>query len=452
MTVRPPPGAHIEAALAERKIERALMQLELTFAECSGFVVFDPDEETASWRFDRRTGEESIHLGPRVAGLDIPCLEMVLRHEILHRSMYHGFGEHHPHHDVANLTLDICINRLLFEAYPDRMRKTAAAIYSEESRVTPIALADPTADPLKLASELGELWQQIWTRKTDDTFADLNPPSIYFRLLKLLQIGVIRAIPVFCRIDPELPARPGARATHLVKAVVRQANDRLPRGSGLGRALSEFNVVPVSIGTSDVEQFLERMRLRKVIDQTAARVLAPLIHEIRVQPYPAFPTRLGLVYQLCGVSDAMGLYWNREVSNTGARIAVAIYVDVSGSMIPFFSIVAGFVDALKEVPLRLRAFDVEVRPVEIEALARGRVVGGGGTDFDPPILDLLADREVEAGVLFTDGEAEVSPGVGRRLLSSPKRLFVVYFSDRRPSASLHRYATGSIVVPVGPGR
>ena len=235
-----------------------------------------------------------------------------------------------------------------------------------------------------------------------------------------------------------------------MKTVAKQVNEKLPRGSDLGRALSEFNVVPISIGTSDVESFLERMRVRKIIDQTVSKVLAPLIREIRVQPFPAFPTRLGLVYRLCGISDAMGLYWNREVSNTGARMAVGIYVDVSGSMIPYFSVISSFVSALKEVPLRIRAFDTEVRPIDIEALAKGQITGGGGTDFDQPLLDLVGDREIEAGVLFTDGEANVSASVGRRLLAGGKRLYVVYLGARFVGSPLDRYAKSTIVVPVGP--
>jgi|SRR5688572_18013653 len=251
--------------------------------------------------------------------------------------MFHGFGEQHAHHEIANLTLDICINRLLFEAYPDRMRKTSLAMYPEESKTTPIALADCSADPLKLPHELSEMWQSIWNRSAEDgSYPPLNPPSIYFRLLRLLQIGVIQEFQLFCKMGHDLPKKPGDRTGRLVKTVAKQVNERLPRGSDLGRAMSEFNVVPVSIGTSDVENFLERMRVRKLIDQTAQKVLAPLMREIRVQPFPAFPTRLGLVYRLCGISDAMALYWNREVSNTGARMAVGIYVDVSGSMVPFF--------------------------------------------------------------------------------------------------------------------
>src|SRR5215510_3793465 len=168
-------SAHLEAALAMRKIERALMRLELTFAECVGLVVYEPTEATASWRYDQRSGEESIQIGPTIASLDVPAIEMVLRHEILHRSMYHGFGEMHAHKDLANLTLDVCINRLLFEAYPDQMRRAASLIYPAESKTTPIALADASADPTKLPNELAELWQSIWLKGSGGTYAPLNP-------------------------------------------------------------------------------------------------------------------------------------------------------------------------------------------------------------------------------------------------------------------------------------
>ncbi|MFO0727739.1 MAG: vWA domain-containing protein [Myxococcota bacterium] len=439
----------LEQAIIDRKLERALMQLELSFTEVKGLVVYDPEEKTASWRYNERSGEESIHVGPVVAALDVPSIEMVLRHEILHRSLYNGFGELHVHHEIANLTLDICINRLLFEAYPDPMRKMSSSIYPAESKTGPIALADVSADPTKLPPELAELWQLIWT-KTQGHYAPLNPASLYFRLLRLLEVGLLPKFEAFCKLDDHLPQRPGSAAERLGKAVAATVNRRLPRGSDLGQSLAEFSVVPMPIGTTEVEAFLEKMRARRIVDRLAKKVLAPLAKEIRVQPYPAYPTRLGLVYQLAGVSEVFGLYWNREVSNTGARMAIGIYMDVSGSMIGYYPVVAGFVDALKEVPLRLRSFDTVVRTIAAEDLAAGRIEGGGGTDFDAPILDLLKDRELSAGVLFTDGEAQVSPAIAARLRVSKKNLYVVYLTAGRapPQSALDRVAKDTIVVPV----
>ncbi len=309
----------IANAIAQRKIERALMRLEVTFAECASIVVYDVDEQTASWRYDPRGGKEAIHIGPAVAALDVPSIEMVMRHELLHRSMYHGFGEDYAHHELANLTLDVCINRLLFEAYPDPMRSMSTALYPTESKKTPVALADCSADPAGLTPELGEIWLRIWQRNSDGSFAQLRVPSLYFRLVKLLEGGTLGRFRPFCKFH-DVPKVPGEVPRRVIGAVAAEINRRLPRGSDLGRQLSDYSVVPASIGTSDVEAFLQRTRARRLATTTASKILAPLTREIRVQPYPAFPTRLGLVYMLCGITDALGLYWNREIANSGARL------------------------------------------------------------------------------------------------------------------------------------
>jgi len=273
---------------------------------------------------------------------------------------------------------------------------------------------------------------------------------LYFRLHRLLINGRIPPTMTlyFGHFDDKMPKRPGPKLERMSRAAAGDITVRLPRGSSLGEALAEYSVVPVAIGTSDVEQFLQKMRLRKVVDDTAAKVLMPLAREIRVQPWSAWPTRTGLVYMMTGVSEATGLYWNREVGNLGARFAVALYLDVSGSMVPHFPLVAGFARALAEIPVRLRVFDTAVREVDLALLSDGKISGGGGTDFDAPLRDLVDDTGVECGVLFTDGEAHVSAAVGRRLVTSKKRLYVVYLGNVK-SSPLDKYARSSIVVPTG---
>jgi uncharacterized protein with von Willebrand factor type A (vWA) domain len=125
-------------------------------------------------------------------------------------------------------------------------------------------------------------------------------------------------------------------------------------------------------------------------------------------------------------------------------------------MIGHNPIVAGFVAALKEVPLRIRVFDTRVREIDADALAKGNIQGGGGTDFDAPIRDLCDDRELEAAVLFTDGEAEVTGPVAKKLRASKKRLYVVYLLEEKrtapPPGSLQRVAKDAIVVPLAARR
>lgn len=444
---------------AERRIEQALMSLGMSFADASSIVVFDPEAETSYWRYDSVSEKESIHVGPSIASLDVNAIEMALRHEFLHRSMFHGFGERYAKRDLANLTLDVCINRLLFEAYPDKMRKASLMIYPAASKKTVIALADCSSDPSVLPSNLALLWHSIWDKLPDGTFNQLNPASLYFRLLRLSETDIVSERWAIegkgcsfsnhdgpCHGDP-IKKKPSKRVDAAIRSVAADVNRRLPKGSNLGQALDDYSVVPASIGTSSVEKFLQRIRVRKIASETAAKVTEPMKRSVRIQPYPTFPSRLGLVYMLCGISDATRIYWNREVQNTGARMAIGVYMDVSGSMISKFPIVAAFVEAIKEYPVALKTFDTQVREVEVAALAAGKIRGGGGTDFDAPLQDLLADNKIEAAIMFTDGEAYVSEGVGLRFKASRKRLYVVYLLDGSPIASsvLDRYATESIV-------
>ena len=432
--------------VAHRRLEQALLRLGLTFAESSALVRIappGPDQPDIGWRIDEDSGAEHLVLSPAAASLDLGILEMALRQQILHRSMYSGFGEQYADAELANLTLEVCINRLLVEAYGERMRKASRVLYAGFAK-TAAALANVSANPLDVPDPLRELWQGVWRRIGND-YAPLNPASLYFRLHRLKASGQMSGCTGCCsRPGQGVATRQVARAAG---AVAKDVGKHLPRGSDLGQSMAAYAVVPLQIGQDDVEAFLARLAVRRLQQQTASKILEPLLRTTRVDPYPTFPTRLGLVYQLCGVSDAFGLFWNRDVANTGARLAVGIYVDVSGSMIRLFPVVAGFVEALREVPLRIRSFDTQVRQIPAEDLQRGVLVGGGGTDFDAPVADLVDDPEIEAGVLFTDGEAELSASLGRRLIRSRKRLYVVYLvRTDPPKGSLDQYVTDAIVV------
>lgn len=441
---------------AERKIEQALLGLGAAFADCAGLVVYDPEAETSYWTYDKISGEESIHIGAKFASFDVPVIEIALRHELLHRSMYHGMGERFADRQLANLCLDICINRLLFEAYSEKMRKTATAAYPPESKTTAIALADCTADPRKLPGKLGGLWTGIWNRLPDGQYAQLNPASLYFRLLRLKDNDIPKDFQASCELCGERRGDAGtprlsARSQRIATAVAGDLSKKMPGGSSLGSALNEFSALPVPIGTGSVERFLQQIRIRKIASETARKVTSEWEKRTRVQPYPTFPTRRGLIYTITGLSDLFHLYWNQEIQTGGARMALGLYVDVSGSMTGKYGVVATFVDALKEFPLRVRSFDTAVHEVDVARLARGQISGSGGTDFDAPVGDLVKDAELAAGLLFTDGQAEVSAGVGAALAASGKRLYVVYLlgpGEGVPASSLAQYAEESMSVTI----
>ncbi len=453
----------LERLVAEQKLRQAAMRLGATFVEAAGLVEYDPEEESASWRHHRGTGAESIHVGPAICAMSVDNIEMVLRHELLHRSMFHGFGERFTNHSLANVTLDVCINRLLFEAWPERMRELSKEVYEEESAGTIIDLANCAAEASKLPAEQRALWHQIWDRGVDGDMSRLNPSALYYQLLRLQGgggggdgedgehggWGTPHSAPDVPRYPPGMPRTPPPLVAKAIDKVLEDVRGRLPRSSDAGSALGEYCVSLVDIGTSKVEEFLRRIRLRRVVRQTASKIREPFQRRSRVQPFPWYPSRMGLAYLAAGVSDVFRLYWNLEVHNTGVKRALAFYVDVSGSMAGNYKYVAAFIDELRDVPLRVRAFDDSVREVDVEEMAAGRIRGGGGTDFDPPIVDLVQSNDIEAGVLFTDGYAPVSTGTVNLLRQSGKRLFVVYLvadDGEQVESPLNSCATDTLTI------
>jgi len=109
--------------VAKRNIQQALKRLGSNFLDVMNIVEYKEDIDTACWVYDQETGKENICVGYEIAKLDISSIEMVLRHEFLHRATYNGFQERFQNKELLNIVEDICINRLLFEAYPDKMEK-----------------------------------------------------------------------------------------------------------------------------------------------------------------------------------------------------------------------------------------------------------------------------------------------------------------------------------------
>lgn len=82
----------LKRAEINQKISAALGALGLSFAEGFRIVQYNPKVQTAEWKYFPATGEEVIELGDLIVGLPVEQIEMVLRHEFLHRSVFHGLG------------------------------------------------------------------------------------------------------------------------------------------------------------------------------------------------------------------------------------------------------------------------------------------------------------------------------------------------------------------------
>ena len=435
----------ISSSEAEQNIQIAALSLGLSFLDAVNLFKYDPKAKTAYWMIDRKTGQESIHIGPAIAKLPPNLITIVLRHELLHRSLFHGFFEQFENEELANLVLDICINRLLYDGYSFELREVCERLYPENSKRTIVALADVSANPHLLPLKLADLWHYIWDEEKSSESNPLNPASLYFKLLSLGNFNLIKIYTPFALLKKSMPKNiPAPALQKAIDKVVKDINKNLSQQPGLAEKLSEYSISTIDIGVSHLETFIKRIRVKRIADKIANKILEPYQKKINVQPYLKYPSRMGIIYQIYGISKLFKLYWNIDVQNIGVRLAISVYVDVSGSMVDFFDIVFAVVEKIKEIPLVIKLFDTSLRKIEISDLKKKKIIGGGGTDFNLPIEDLTNNEQIDAGVIFTDGYGDVNPEVGSAFLKSKKRLYVVYFnSDESYSDSLEQYASAS---------
>lgn len=426
-----------EEALAISRIRTAGARLGFTFLQLQRLLVFDPRTPTAAWHYDATTGHESIHVGPEIASLEIDSIEMVLRHEFLHRSTYREFSRRFKDPQLVNVVEDICINRLLFEAYPDQMRRMSAAVYTDESKTTVIALCDCTADPERLDPDLKDLWKSIWEREGRG-YPEINPASLYYRLYRL-QPEIPQEFFHWERAVGNGPVMTGT----LRDAVFRAAEStavQLGSASDLGRTMSEYLNVPVRMGSDRLKGFLEQIEADRIISDVSNPIKETFTYT-RSQPWPGIPDRRGLTFLITGLSDLIRMYHNRVTEVRDVHLSLAFYIDISGSMEAYFSAVHAMIRAVVAVPLGLRTFADQVSKITVDDFLTGRFTVGGGTDFDPVIEDFLADDQAGSALVVTDGDARLSRTLSDRMEQSGKPLYVVYFGDGDLTGPLARVAT-----------
>ncbi len=417
------PDTHSRPA-AEAVLYEAALRLGVAFTDAISLMRFDAEADSAYWSVNRTTGAERIALGPRTLSHGPDVAECVLRHEVLHRSVLHGFRERYLAPKLANLALDVAINRLLVTAYPAAMRRACAVLYPAESRITPIALADPTADPARLPEKLVGLWRAIWGN--DHQSDTVNPSSLYYQLLHLGEASIPSWYVAEGIASTAMLPSNQARLTERVLADLSKA---LPRGSGASRALRDFTVLPSDLVTGPLERWVAALPVRQVAGASALTISTLHRPSARVQPFPQWPTRVGLVWRAMGLSRVTRRYPNVDRVVLAARLSLGLYIDVSGSMQVHLSALLTILRALRDVPVQTYVFDDEVRAIDANAIDRGRLSGGGGTNFDAVLTHLAAQQDQFAGLVITDGDGVVSDAARVALKTTGKSLFVVTISE-----------------------
>jgi hypothetical protein len=332
------------------------------------------------------------------------------------------------------------------------MLSLSSHIYSKASRQSIIALADCSALSAIKDDSIRTLWMEIWSVTDDGSHPSLNPTSLYARLLSLREKNAIVFIcgeGPFGIIETEHPIEFGTDLADALGRIVADLGRRLPSGSALGREIAIRLGYASDLGISRVARFLEEIELAFEVAEDSPHGRYELGY--RVQAFPLYPTRLGIVYRALGIEDIAG-YRNRVWERRPDRCKVGYYIDVSASMKEHYPVLVQFVRQFKAMPLKLFVFSSELQEMDVERFTSGSLKGGDGTDFNPPVLSIAEDHDLMGGVIFTDGRARLDTGVSEKFRSCGKSLFVVYltrFGSRRVAGPLDELANRVMEFAVG---
>jgi hypothetical protein len=346
---------------------------------------------------------------------------------------------------------------MLYISFPDEMKELARRVYSLDTNSTILCLANPIASMELIPEEFKNLWTFIWTKNEFGNYNYFTSTSLYYKLEmsydKIKQFipdgnsgGRILSCGGGCgdTKHKDQKTNKGNNEDSSVegkseKDKSRSNNDSFAKltncsfgglNPGFSEEIFEHSVVPIEVGMNEVKKFLNRIMAAKIASKVLSELNSEDKYTDKFRPYPLFPTRKGMVYLLSGISQIMSLYHNRITDINYSKLALGIYIDMSGSMEDYFPILPIFVKHLKSYPLKIKGFTNSIYDLNIDDIMKGTIQGGGGTDFNPIFEDLLTDNNLHAGLIITDGEADLSPENIKRFKASGKKLYQILFSDK----------------------
>jgi hypothetical protein len=413
-----------------QKLVQACSGLGINLLDIAQFVQINEHPNVACWGFDRAKKQNYIYVNPKVLRLPIECIQLILRHEILH---YAGYKNLDSAKDFpkANIASDIVINKILTMAHEKTMKALCRRIYPASTKETVLALARPDINPDELGAHK-KLWQQVWCKSEIP-----SPASIYYQIVALDDVDdnpfsvrdgasvniVFRKI-----VDIDHDAKLGQLSFRIVNDLCNHLVYNGFSASKFSAAFKQIFVNKKSFNCTSVEEFVSRLESRQKLEETSNQIISALDNRSTRQLYPYELSRIGIIYVACGVSKRIPVFWNKTPESR--KNSLAIYIDTSPSMECYQEKEVFLIDRLKSYfPARVYCFANDVKEIALDDFANGNYDAGYSTSFDAVIEHLLASQ-YDAGVVFTDGYSSVNSDNEEKFRQSRKRLFTVYFTEK----------------------
>lgn len=367
-------------------------------------------------------------------------MEAVLFHELLH----HILGDtgrlrkkeregDQSKEDLEGISTDARINALIYRLMP-----VEEGVETVFTRMYPPKDLDGILRPFseyKQTHKLRDLYYTLY----DDYYCQIRSQEDILNTLRLLynhKVKKIQLIGTHGNVgegEGQLKEMPKE-----VRTAIADAFDDAAQNAGHGNEAFKHLVKLIN----DQRQ-LDRRLLKSYSvshDMNKLKAFFPSSRKSR-KPVPIQPTNRDLLKMVInGQPPPLWKARKRQVSNS--TFGVAIYLDVSGSVMDYLPKILRLISSMKKELTLIYCFSNKVAEQSINELRKGKVDTTGGTDFNC-VANHILENEFSKCIVITDGYAHMSTHLQVKVRNQLKKCATVLFetSDTRRNWFSENYDT-----------
>jgi len=217
----------------------------------------------------------------------------------------------------------------------------------------------------------------------------------------------------------EAESKDNERTARLAELLLKAAQEQGGQHAGQCDSLLQLLVQAARSGKSLKKDLLQRYatrrKLDKIVEQSQRRSLS-------VSPIPLHPTKRDLV--LMAADIPLFQYHNQLSRPTKDQQGLAVYLDVSGSVLADLPRILGVLHQLRQTLKTIFLFSNKVVEISFTQLMKGELESTYGTDFDC-VADSIVENRFDRAVVITDGFASLDEERAEMLRNRRVRLLTI---------------------------
>lgn len=487
----------------KRKISRVLQNLGVAYADRAGLIEASNEVATSAW-VTQKDGKEAIHINPWcLVKMNMSKLVRLVKKEVVHRALFRNL-QNLTNKDVLNFTLDVLSMRVIAQTPAGRLDKQTVRLCEQlfnpklYKKFPLLALCDASLTSAqvkrRLPYEISEIWHMLYGPEKEGSnilpdLADIKPSTLYFKIKALFDKVFADAIKNGATNAGDNPEEGDSETNYpwnieadnqtadgsvqndtQASAEFDKKNAALNEGvrksmipkryrnnKSWSNSASQFwneQIVRKKDFVNDrLKEFAKKWRTEKILEDLEAQLEKITGKEdTEVKPYAEELTYDGMLMVSFGISQELGLFWNKEDSLQRNRKKVAAFFDLSPSMTSLFPYMIRVVESVEEqcdvvfsrnLPQEegggttrggygFAGSVTVLTEDDMEAMKRGQLKAGSSTCFNAildHVFNQIEEDNIDIVLCFTDGLSSLSEDRIEKFNETGRLFFPIYMTQ-----------------------